>query len=561
MKINTNTKFVLILIGLISSTTVSISQIRTSAAEYLNTVQFSGSQSSTTGIIYEVMPGPSVINPAMSPTPFSDSIQMTTGNYNLFIDDNDTSDSPSSQDSVRSVNIQFTGDNGQKYKIDNIMIIHKPDGAGDHPFFGGIGLNKMMHGNTGIGTNLMPKMMAYITLWGITDLKDATNDTIIAAGRIIHLMVATNVRDANLKMDTNVVTDGSDYNIKNAHTHIILPPLDMAGNMSPVPGTAHGFLHMMFEKPILNQADKDWTKVFEVLPGPAAMNLAMSPTPFSDNVSIGSGAYSLSLIDLDSNDSPTSKDSVISVNIQYQRPNGDKFLIDHINIIHKPDGSGDHPFFGGIGYDVLMHGNTTIGTDLMPKMKSYITLWGLTDLKDMNGNVIASNRIIHLMVATRVRRADLTMIASGIIDSSDYDQTMRETHIILPPLDMAGNMSPVPGTGHGFLHLMFENVDLQDSTIITSINEVVVKNTSVKSYPNPFKDNMTIEYQLSQKSKVKVTIYDLTGSIIEVLINEVQLNGLQQVVYTPNENLPSGIYFYEIATPNNRIVGRLSLIK
>ena len=208
-----------------------------------------------------------------------------------------------------------------------------------------------------------------------------------------------------------------------------------------------------------------------------------------------------------------------------------------------------------------MHGNTTIGTDLMPKMKSYITLWGLTDLKDMNGNVIASNRIIHLMVATRVRRADLTMIASGIIDSSDYDQTMRETHIILPPLDMAGNMSPVPGTGHGFLHLMFENVDLQDSTIITSINEVVVKNTSVKSYPNPFKDNMTIEYQLSQKSKVKVTIYDLTGSIIEVLINEVQLNGLQQVVYTPNENLPSGIYFYEIATPNNRIVGRLSLIK
>ena len=35
-----------------------------------------------------------------------------------------------------------------------------------------------------------------------------------------------------------------------------------------------------------------------------------------------------------------------------------------------------------------------------------------------------------------------------------------ETHVILPPLDMAGDMSPIPGTRHGFLHLMFEKVGL-----------------------------------------------------------------------------------------------------
>jgi hypothetical protein len=36
------------------------------------------------------------------------------------------------------------------------MINHKPEDPGNHNFFGGVGLNELMHGNTGIGTNLMP---------------------------------------------------------------------------------------------------------------------------------------------------------------------------------------------------------------------------------------------------------------------------------------------------------------------------------------------------------------------------------------------------------------------
>ncbi|MBL4587567.1 MAG: hypothetical protein JKX84_11020, partial [Flavobacteriales bacterium] len=274
-------------------------QNRTSAADYPGVVQFSGSESSATGIVYEVMPGPAVINPAMNPTPFSDTLFPSTGSYSFSLADMVDVDSMNSTDSVTTVNILFTGNDGQEYKIDTIMIIHKPDGAGDHTFYGGIGLNKMMHGNTGIGTGMMPKMMAYITLWGLVDLKDANTDAVIAAGRILHLMVATNVRNEQFELDTNVVTDGSDYNIKNAHTHIILPPLDMQGNPSMIPGTDHGFLHIMFEQSVLNNADKDWTKVYEVLPGPAVMNPAMSPTPFSDRVSIAAGSYEISVADID----------------------------------------------------------------------------------------------------------------------------------------------------------------------------------------------------------------------------------------------------------------------
>ncbi len=435
----------------------------TSSVDYSDVVFFTGSNNSSNGKIYEVLPGPAVINPAMSPTPFSNNIQMTDGVYELKIVDNVDVDSPSSTDAVESVNISFTANDGKKFMIDKINIIHKPDGMGDHTFFGGVGLNKMMHGNTGIGTMLMPKMLAYITLWGLVDLKDAETGNVIAANRVIHLMVASKVRDKNLEMVAEVETDASDHNTWMAETHVILPPLDTEGNMSPVPGTDHGFIHMMWETVELTDANRDWKKVYEILPGPAAVNTAMSPTPFSNNVAFGSGSYTFSAIDKTSQDSESSEDAVEDVDIKYQRPSGEMFVIDKIQIIHKASGAGDHSFFGGVGLNKEMHGNTGIGTGLMPKMLSYITYWGITDLKDGSGNVIAANRLIHVMVSSRARTSDLKLLTDVENDATDRSDDQFETHIILPPLDTEGNMSLVAGTGHGFLHLMFENVELTNN--------------------------------------------------------------------------------------------------
>ena len=443
-----------------SPTTLPGSSVATTSADYSMLQKFSGSSSSSTGKIYEILPGPSVINPAMNPTPFSNNIKMTTGSYSLVVEDKVDVDSQNSTDAVSSVNIEFTANNGKRFKIDKINIIHKPEGAGDHSFFGGVGLNKMMHGNTGIGTNLMPKMLAYITLWGLVDLKDAATGKVLASNRIVHIMVGSRVRTKDFKLITDMDTDKSDHNTWMAETHVILIPQDMAGNKSPVPGTDHGFIHMMWENVNLTDATRDWKKAYEILPGPAAINPAMSPTPFSDRVAFGTGSYSFEAVDETSEDAVTSKDAVKNVSIKYQRPNGDMFVIDNIKIIHKAPGTGDHSYFGGVGFNKEMHGNTGIGTNLMPKMLAYVTLWGTADLKDGDGNVLASDRLIHIMVASRARTADLKLITDVDTDATDHSKNMYETHIILPPLDLDGNKSPVPGTGFGFLHLMFENVSL-----------------------------------------------------------------------------------------------------
>lgn len=437
-----------------------VEKVITSSADYSTPLTFNGSNNSSTGKVYEILPGAAVINPAMNPTPFSNKIKMTSGSYNLVVADNVDVDSQNSTDAASSVNIEFTANDGKRFKIDKINIIHKPDGAGDHTFFGGVGLNKIMHGNTGIGTNLMPKMLAYITLWGLVDLKDATTGNVVASNRIVHIMVASRVRTGNLELIPDVDSDKSDHDTWMAETHVILIPQDMQGNPSPVPGTDHGFIHMMWENVNLINATRDWKQAYEILPGPAAINEAMSPTPFSNKVAFGSGSYTFDAVDNTQEDSETSKDIVKNVNIKYQRPNGEMFVIDNIQIIHKSAGTGDHSYFGGVGINKEMHGNTGIGTNLMPKMLAYTTLWGIADLKDGNGNVLASDRLIHIMVASRARTADLKLITDVETDATDHSKSEYETHIILPPLDIDGNKSPVPGTGHGFLHLMFENVSL-----------------------------------------------------------------------------------------------------
>jgi len=433
----------------------------TSSSSATEQMTASGSSSSEAGAVYEVLPVPAVMNPNMSPTPFSDNISSTPGSYSVNVNDASENDSPSSGDEVTSIEIRFSGSNGTKYLIDNVNVIHKEEGSGDHPFFGGVGLNKTMHGDTGIGTNLMPKMLSYITFWGITDLKNAETGEVIAQDRLIHFMTATRVRDENLMMIASAEVDSSDYNFRKAETHIILPPLDTEGNMSPVPGTAHGFLHMMFEEVNLEQLSRDRSLAYEILPGPAVINPQMSPTPFSNRVALGAGAYSLSVLDVNDEDSPQSEDAVEDVSIQYERLDGTGFIIDNIIIIHKEQGAGDHTFFGGVGFDKTMHGNSGIGTNLMPKLTANITLWGIADLKNIQGAVLDTDRLIQIMIGSRVRKDDLTLITA--VETNESDPSSLETHIILPPQDTQGNLSPVVGTKHGFLHLMFENVSLTDN--------------------------------------------------------------------------------------------------
>ncbi len=68
-----------------------------------------------------------------------------------------------------------------------------------------------------------------------------------------------------------------------------------------------------------------------------------------------------------------------------------------------------------------------------------------------------------------------------------------------------------------------------------------------QNYPNPFNFSTIITYQVSVKSKVNISIYDIKGERISELINENKERGIYKTTLE-NLILPSGIYFVRMIT-------------
>jgi N-acetylneuraminic acid mutarotase len=68
-----------------------------------------------------------------------------------------------------------------------------------------------------------------------------------------------------------------------------------------------------------------------------------------------------------------------------------------------------------------------------------------------------------------------------------------------------------------------------------------------QNYPNPFNPETEIKFDIPVKSPVNISVYDLTGREVTVLINEIKEPGNYTVVFD-GSNYASGIYFYTMKT-------------
>ena len=69
-----------------------------------------------------------------------------------------------------------------------------------------------------------------------------------------------------------------------------------------------------------------------------------------------------------------------------------------------------------------------------------------------------------------------------------------------------------------------------------------------QNFPNPFNPTTQIEYFLSERSYVEVNIYNILGIKLFVLVNTEQEKGWYKVKFNA-EDLPAGLYIYELQTP------------
>ncbi|HVO72995.1 MAG TPA: T9SS type A sorting domain-containing protein, partial [Ignavibacteriaceae bacterium] len=70
------------------------------------------------------------------------------------------------------------------------------------------------------------------------------------------------------------------------------------------------------------------------------------------------------------------------------------------------------------------------------------------------------------------------------------------------------------------------------------------------NYPNPFNPSTTIKFELKEASDVNLTVYDVTGKIVDVILdNNYKSAGTYEVKYRA-EKLSSGIYFLVMGAEN-----------
>ncbi len=82
----------------------------------------------------------------------------------------------------------------------------------------------------------------------------------------------------------------------------------------------------------------------------------------------------------------------------------------------------------------------------------------------------------------------------------------------------------------------------------------------LNNYPNPFNPTTTINFSVLEESKTSLTIYNVLGKKIKVIVDEVMRSGNYSVRFD-GSMLPSGIYFYRMETAGMAKTGKMMLLK
>jgi hypothetical protein len=137
-------------------------------------------------------------------------------------------------------------------------------------------------------------------------------------------------------------------------------------------------------------------------------------------------------------------------------------------------------------------------------------------------------------------------------DGSGYSLTPKEinpTSNLNDPSNWRASYEINGSPGRDDLHTSVEDLKALPTKIELSQN-----------YPNPFNPETKIIYTLKRYGKVRLSVFDILGREVEVLVNSVQNGGRYEVIFT-GSNLASGIYTYRLKTADAIITKKMVLLK
>jgi len=109
------------------------------------------------------------------------------------------------------------------------------------------------------------------------------------------------------------------------------------------------------------------------------------------------------------------------------------------------------------------------------------------------------------------------------------------------------------------------NVEAATTTELGTGTEVPESYELGQNYPNPFNAATRIDYYVPEPAHVKLSVYDLLGRTVDVIVDENKSVGDHYAVWdgldAGGRNVASGIYFYHLQSGKHKINKKMMLLK
>ena len=102
--------------------------------------------------------------------------------------------------------------------------------------------------------------------------------------------------------------------------------------------------------------------------------------------------------------------------------------------------------------------------------------------------------------------------------------------------------------------------------VTTDVEEIKISGTTPtnynlsQNYPNPFNPSTKISYSVIEPTNVKLTVYNILGQQVALLVNDFKSTGTYQVNFDAS-SLSSGIYIYSLEAGNIVVSKKMTLLK
>lgn len=214
----------------------------------------------------------------------------------------------------------------------------------------------------------------------------------------------------------------------------------------------------------------------------------------------------------------------------------------------------------GKGYFIITDTN---GTQTTTKVFHYPKNERLSDVIAINSNKLLFTLIRDSTEILSVTRVLLTDTTGNILQERFFVPPRIEGYIFFESMMKANNGDFIFG-GYSEIDTNHSNDDVHlartDSLLYAppigipnSSYEVSSAFEILPPYPNPFNPNTSIKFNISKPGLVKVNLYDVTGKLISIILNEYKQTGLHIFQLELSKfNLSSGVYFLKF-TYNNSI--------